>query len=168
MRFSLASFSLSLLISPTFAVLYGDESYGDLDGKFWSFYSGGVAVIDPETCSIENVITTDNSGLSLPAGWSDGIYMQYFPQEGDGHSHNIRPHIENDLKGYVLINSRINRDNDTGDTVSDVYIFNTETKEVESVVEVGPRVVHSYGIHNRYVIQIFPYTTLNMFSYLVT
>jgi len=141
MRFSLASFFLVAV--PSFlpavsAVLYGDEGYAHLDGKFWAFYSGGVGVIDPESCSIETTIALDNSGQPLPAGWSDGIYMQYFPEDSD-----------EELKGYILINSRINRENSLGDSVSDVYVLNTKDRKVEAIIETGPRIVHSYGVHNR-------------------
>ena len=136
MRFSLAHAlaGLASLVVPTGAVLYGDELYGHLDGRFWTFYSGGIAVIDPDTCSIDATITTDNSGQPLPAGWSDGVYMQY--QDGG------------DLAGYILINSRINRDTATGQK-GDAYVVSTTANQVEAVVEVGPRVVHSYAVHNR-------------------
>ena len=112
-----------------------------------------MAIIEPETCIINKTVTEDGAGQPLPTGWYDGIYMQYFPEdetgrrlhEGhddhDGHDH---------LTGYLLINSRDDRENDVGDPVADVYIFNTEEATVQSIVEVGPRVVHSYGIHNRY------------------
>ena len=144
MRFSFATLALSLIAAPATAVLYGDEGYSHLDGKFYAFYSGGVAVIDPVTCKIDSTITEDSEGEPLPGGWSDGIYMQYYAEEQRRLDHGAGA-----IKGYVLINSRINRDNDLGDTVSDVYVFNTKERKVEAIVEVGSRVVHSYGVHNR-------------------
>ena len=73
--------------------------------------------------------------------------MQLFPEDEPGR----RLHDSDDIHGYLLINSRDDRENDVGDPVGDVYIFNTEDAKVESIVEVGPRAVHSYGVHNRYV-----------------
>jgi hypothetical protein len=141
MRLSLskALFALAAAsgVSISKAVLYGDENYLDLEGRFWSFYSYGVAIIDPDTCAIEKTITKDNDGNDLPEGWNDGIYMQKAKTDDEG------------FEGYVLINSRVDRTNATGDRVSDVYILSTSTEEVEAVVEVGPRVVHAYGVHNR-------------------
>ena len=141
------------LIAKASAVLHGDEGYADLDGKFYAFYSGGVAIIDPETCEIDKTITQDAAGQPLPTGWYDGIYMQLYPEDNDSgrRLHEGHDHGDDNLKGYVLINSRDDRENDVGDPVADVYIFNTAEATVESIVEVGHRAVHSYGIHNRYV-----------------
>lgn len=145
--FSLACFLLPSLFSTVGAVLYGDEGYAHLDGKFYAFYSGGIGVIDPETCTIETTISLDNSGQPLPAGWSDGIYMQHFPEDDEQRR---MAHGDGELKGYILINSRINRQNSLGDIVSDIYVINTEDRKVETIIEAGPRIVHSYGVHNRY------------------
>jgi hypothetical protein len=128
----------------TDAVLYGDENYLDLpNGRFWAFYSGGVALINPDTCVIENTITQDNEGMELPEGWSDGIYMQYHKREA-GVS---QSELDEGIEGYVLINSRIDRTNSAGDRVSNIYVFGSVSEKVESIIEVGPRVVHGYGIH---------------------
>lgn len=130
----------------THAVLYGDEQYLDIpDGRFWAFYSGGVAIINPESCAIESTITEDNEGNPLPEGWSDGIYMQYHKRE-EGVS---QAELAEGIEGYVLVNSRIDRTNSAGDRVSDVYVFGSVSEKVESVIEVGPRVVHGYGVHRQ-------------------
>lgn len=148
MKLPLAALALSLLFSASHAVLYGDEGYADSDGKFWAFYSGGIAVIDPDTCQVEKILSVDNSGAPLPDGWSDGIYMQY-NGETDSSRRRRRYLAQEDTEQYILINSRINRENDAGDTVSDVYVIDTIAREVKAVVETGPRIVHSYGVHNR-------------------
>jgi hypothetical protein len=164
MRFSLTCFLLPSFFSTIAAVLYGDEGYAHLDGKFYAFYSGGIGVIDPETCSIETTITLDNSGQPLQAGWSDGIYMQYFPED-DGRRR--MAHDGEELKGYILINSRINRQNSLGDLVSDIYVINTEDRKVETLIETGPRIVHSYGVHNRYD-AISPFSCQRLSSQILT
>jgi hypothetical protein len=124
------------------AVLYGDEGYADLDGKFYTFYSGGVAVVDPTTCKIDVNITEDDSGQALPAGWSDGIYMQLYPESrrlhATGKDHDHDHDHDHELKGYVLINSRITRENVVGDPVSDVYVFNTEEQKVDQLWKLDP------------------------------
>jgi DNA-binding beta-propeller fold protein YncE len=145
MRFSLAALALSLLSCSSNAVLYGDEGYAVSDGMFWAFYSGGIAVIDPDTCKVETTLSVDNSGAPLPASWSDGIYMQY---DGQVESRRRRS-LAHNAEQYILINSRINRENDAGDAVSDVYVIDTKTREVTAIVETGPRIVHSYGVHKR-------------------
>jgi hypothetical protein len=73
---------------------------------------GGVAVVSPTTCKI-NAITEDDSGQALPAGWTDGIYMQLYPGirrlHATGKDHDSDHDSDRELKGYVLINSRITR-----------------------------------------------------------
>jgi len=137
MKFSQAALCIlasATLPSCTQAVLYGDEQYLDVPGgKFWAFYSGGVAIVDPETCNIEKKITQDHEGKDLPGGWSDGVYMQYDGSSG--------------LEGYVMINSRINSENAQGDPVSSVIALSSTERKVVSTIEVGHRVVHSYGVH---------------------
>lgn len=119
------------LLKPTEAVLYGDEIYQDVaGGKFWAFYTEGIAVVDPETCSIETLITTDHNGEALPNAFNDGVYMQ----------------SEDDTEGYILIGSRVDETNALGDTVSHMYAISTTQRKVLSKAEVGPRVVHSYGV----------------------
>ena len=103
------------------AVLYGDEIYQDVaGGKFWAFYSEGIAVIDPESCSIETTITKDHNGDGLPNSWNDGIYMQY-----------------GDDKGYVLIGSRVDETNALGDIISHMYAISTKDRTVLTKTEVG-------------------------------
>jgi len=117
--------------STTNAVLYGDEIYQDVaGGKFWAMYTEGVAVIDPESCSIEATITTDHNGDPLPNAFNDGVYMQN----------------KDNTEGYVLIGSRIDETNVLGDTVSHMYAFSTTERKAISKAEVGPRVVHSYAV----------------------
>lgn len=119
-------------LSPAKAVLYGDEIYLDVPGgKFWAFYTEGVAVIDPETCQIETTITSDHLGDALPNAFNDAIYMQ----------------SKDDKEGYVLVGSRVDETNAVGDTVSHMYAISTTTRKVISKAEVGPRVVHSYGVY---------------------
>jgi len=114
------------------AVLYGDEIYQDIPGgKFWAFYSEGVAIIDPESCEIETTITQDHNGDKLTTGWNDGVYMQS---------------PKND-EGYVMIGSRVDETNELGDVVSHAYAISTTDRKVVAKTEVGPRVVHSYGVY---------------------
>jgi len=114
------------------AVLYGDEIYQDIPGgKFWAFYSEGIAIIDPESCDIETTITQDHNGDKLPTGWNDGVYMQS---------------PSND-EGYVMIGSRVDETNELGDVVSHAYAVSTTGRKVVAKTEVGPRVVHSYGVY---------------------
>jgi len=114
------------------AVLYGDEIYQDIPGgKFWAFYPEGIAVIDPETCKIETTITQDHNGDKLPTGWNDGVYMQ----------------SPNNDEGYVMIGSRVDETNELGDVVSHAYAVSTTDRKVIAKTEVGPRVVHSYGVY---------------------
>jgi len=114
------------------AVLYGDEIYQDVPGgKFWAFYSEGIAVIDPESCRIETTITQDHNGDKLPTGWNDGVYMQ----------------SPNNDEGYVMIGSRVDETNALGDVVSHAFAISTTNRKVIAKTEVGPRVVHSYGVY---------------------
>jgi hypothetical protein len=109
-------------IPTTSAVLYGDEQFGDVTGgKFWAFYNGGIAVIDPATCAIEKTITTDHDGEPLPTSWNDGVYMQ----------------TQDATEGYVMIGSRVDETNDLGDVVSHAYAVSTTARRVVSKVEVG-------------------------------
>ncbi|CAB9524490.1 Inherit from COG: 40-residue yvtn family beta-propeller repeat protein [Seminavis robusta] len=131
MRFS--SFCmLGLLASKTQAVLYGDEQFGDLPGRFWAFYSEGIAVIDPESCSIETTITKDHEGKALPTSWNDVVYMQY-DNEGT-------------LEGYVMAGSRVDYSNELGEPVSDAYAISSTDRKVVDTVQVGPRGVHTYAV----------------------
>ena len=108
--------------STTNAVSYGDEIYQDVaGGKFWAMYTEGVAVIDPESCSIEATITTDHNGDPLPNAFNDGVYMQN----------------KDNTEGYVLIGSRIDETNVLGDTVSHMYAFSTTERKAISKAEVG-------------------------------
>lgn len=114
------------------AVLYGDEIYQDVPGgRFWAFYTGGIAVIDPETCSIESTIEEDHSGDPLPNAFNDGVYMQ----------------SRDNSEGYILIGSRVDETNAMGDAISHMYAISTTQRKVISKGEVGPRVVHSYGLY---------------------
>lgn len=104
------------------AVLYGDEQYGDVSGgKFWAFYSGGIAVIDPSTCTIEETIVSDHDGNPLPTSWNDGVYMQ----------------TSDDDEGYIMIGSRVDETNALGDVVSHAFAVSTTLRKVVSKVEVG-------------------------------
>ena len=108
--------------SSTNAVLYGDEIYQDVEGgKFWAFYSQGVAVIDPESCSIETTITQDQNGDLLPNAFNDAVYMQ----------------SKDSTEGYVLVGSRVDETNAFGDTVSHMYAFSTTERKAISKAEVG-------------------------------
>jgi len=119
-------------LSPAKAVLYGDEIYADVPGgKFWAFYTEGIAVIDPETCQIETTIDVDNNGEPLPNAFNDGIYIQN----------------KDDSEGYILIGSRVDETNEMGDTISHMYAISTTERKVISKAEVGPRVVHSYAVY---------------------
>jgi len=133
MRTSAALLAVGLTTFPCVnAVLYGDEIYQDVPGgKFWAFYTGGIAVIDPETCSIETKIERDHNGENLPYAWNDGVYMQ----------------DANNSKGYVLIGSRVDETNAFGDVVSHMYAVSTGDRRVVTKAEVGSRVVHSYGVY---------------------
>jgi len=120
------------LTPTTKAVLYGDEIYQDIEGgKFWAFYSGGIAVIDPQSCLIETTITQDHNGEPLPGAFNDGVYMQ----------------SKNDEEGYILIGSRVDETNNLGDVVSHMYAVSTNDRKVITKAQVGPRVVHSYGVY---------------------
>lgn len=121
--------------SPSRAVLYGDEIYADVPGgKFWAFYTGGIAVIDPASCRIEDYITEDHEGRDLPLAFNDGIYMQN----------------SDDSAGYVLIGSRVDEtDPETGDTISHMYAISTTERKVISKAKVGYKAVHSYGVYPR-------------------
>jgi hypothetical protein len=131
----------------TNAVLYGDEGYLNIDdGRFWVFHSAGVSIVEPESCTIESNITSDMDGQDLPESWYDGIYMQYLVGE-DVERRNLEK--DGSYQGYVLINSGIDRSNSAGERVSDIYIFDTKKEQVESIVEVGPRPVHGYGVHRQ-------------------
>ena len=120
--FSTLLFGLSSWSSSVKAVLYGDEQFLDVeDGRFWAFYSEGIAVINPDTCEIEHTLTEDHEGKPLPLSWNDGVYMQ----------------SNTDGAGYIMIGSRVDRTNDLGDTVSDVYAISTTDLEVVDTIEVG-------------------------------
>jgi hypothetical protein len=119
------------LRAPTSAVLYGDEIYQDVEGgKFWAFYNEGVAIIDPESCSIEATITEDSNGDLLPNSFNDAVYMQ----------------SKDNKEGYVLVGSRVDETNEFGENVSHMHAFSTTQRKAISKAEVGPRVVHSYGV----------------------
>jgi len=123
---------LAALSTTSKAVLYGDEIYGNVEGgKFWTFYEGGVAIVDPEMCQVDKTITTYHNGESLPASFNDGIYMQ----------------DKTNKKGYVLIGSRVDETNELGEAYSHMYAFSTNDQTVITKAEVGPRVVHSYGVY---------------------
>lgn len=123
MRTSVAFLAVGLTTFPSAnAVLYGDEIYQDVPGgKFWAFYTGGIAVIDPETCTIESKIERDHNGENLPYAWNDGVYMQ----------------DTNNSKGYVLIGSRVDETNAFGDVVSHMYAISTTDRMVVTKAEVG-------------------------------
>ena len=109
-------------LSPAKAVLYGDEIYADVPGgKFWAFYTEGIAVIDPETCTVETTIDVDHEGQPLPNAFNDGIYMQ----------------SKDDKEGYILIGSRVDETNAMGDIVSHMYAVSTTQRKVISKAEVG-------------------------------
>jgi len=123
--------ALAAAALPTNAVLYGDEIYQDIaGGKFWAMYSEGVAIIDPESCTIEATITQDHNGEPLPNAFNDGVYMQN----------------KDNTEGYILVGSRVDETNVLGDTVSHMYAFSTTERKAISKAEVGPRVVHSYAV----------------------
>ena len=116
------SMSFALLCCFTDAVLYGDEIYQDIPGgKFWAFYSEGIAIIDPESCDIETTITQDHNGDKLPTGWNDGVYMQSSSND----------------EGYVMIGSRVDETNKFGDVVSHAYAVSTTGRKVVAKTEVG-------------------------------
>ena len=113
---------LAALSTTSKAVLYGDEIYGNVEGgKFWTFYEGGVAIVDPEMCQVDKTITTDHNGESLPASFNDGIYMQ----------------DKTNKKGYVLIGSRVDETNELGEAYSHMYAFSTNDQTVITKAEVG-------------------------------
>jgi hypothetical protein len=124
MRFSFSLALLGVLASKTQAVLYGDEQFGDVEGgRFWAFYSGGIAVIDPETCQIETTIKEDQEGKPLPDSWNDVVYMQY---DNAG-----------TLEGYVMAGSRVDYSNELGEAVSDVYAISSTERKVLETIPVG-------------------------------
>ena len=111
------------------AVLYGDEIYQDVPGgKFWAFYTQGIAIIDPESCTIETTIVTDHNGDDLPVSWNDGIYMQ-----------NAAAAVENggNNEGYIMIGSRVDETNALGDVISHAYAISTTDRKVVAKIEVG-------------------------------
>ena len=111
------------------AVLYGDEIYQDIPGgKFWAFYTQGIAIIDPESCTIETTIVTDHNGDDLPVSWNDGIYMQ-----------NAAAAVENggNNEGYIMIGSRVDETNALGDVISHAYAISTTDRKVVAKIEVG-------------------------------
>ena len=112
----------SALSSTANAVLYGDEIYQDVaGGKFWAFYTEGVAVIDPESCSIETTITSDHNNDLLPNAWNDAVYMQ----------------TRDNSKGMVLVGSRVDEQNEKGEAFSHMYAFDTVERKVISKSETG-------------------------------
>lgn len=118
-------------LAPSQAVLYGDEIYQDVPGgKFWAFYTQGIAVVDPETCTIEDLIEVDHNQEPLPTAFNDGVYMQ----------------SKDNSEGYILVGSRVDETNALGDKVSHMYAVSTTQRKVISKAEVGARVVHSYGV----------------------
>ncbi len=122
MKKSLLFLAATLASSTTNAVLYGDEIYQDVaGGKFWAMYTEGVAIIDPESCTIEDTITTDHNGDVLPNAFNDGVYMQN----------------RDNTEGYVLVGSRVDETNILGDTVSHMYAFSTTKRKAISKAEVG-------------------------------
>ncbi|MGK3739458.1 MAG: hypothetical protein ACI8RD_004672 [Bacillariaceae sp.] len=107
------------------AVLYGDEIYQDAPGgKFWAFYTEGIAIIDPESCTIETTITKDHNGDTLPISWNDGVYMQNTAVGGNN-------------EGYVMIGSRVDETNALGDVISHAYAISTTDRKVVAKTEVG-------------------------------
>jgi hypothetical protein len=107
------------------AVLYGDEIYQDIPGgKFWAFYTQGIAIIDPESCTIETNITKDHNEDDLPVSWNDGIYMQNTAVNGNN-------------EGYIMIGSRVDETNALGDVVSHAYAISTTDRKVVAKTEVG-------------------------------
>jgi len=129
LSFSLFSFLAACAPAPALAVLYGDEQFADVPGgRFWAFYTEGIAVIDPETCQIETTITQDQNGEPLPNSWNDVVYMQY------------------DDQGYVMAGSRVDYSNELGEPVSDAYAISTTERKVVDRIQVGPRGVHSYAV----------------------
>jgi hypothetical protein len=131
---------LALLVAPVCSTLYGDEQFGDIaGGRFWAFHGGGVSIVNPESCSVEETFTLDNTGKTLPDSWSDGVYME--DEDGDS---------------YVIINSGVTlfdgHENLEGGA-GEVLVFSTNPKHydnpVQSKVTVGGRPVHSYAIYTR-------------------
>jgi hypothetical protein len=124
--FPLALFLGVLAAKNSEAVLYGDEQFGDVEGgRFWAFYSGGIAVIDPETCQIETTIKEDQNGKPLPASWNDVVYMQY-----DNNEKGI-------LEGYLMAGSRVDYSNELGEAVSDVYAISSTDRKILETIQVG-------------------------------
>ena len=124
MRTSLSKLLLlaAASLSPSQAVLYGDEIYQDVPGgKFWAFYTQGIAVVDPETCTIEDLIEVDHNQEPLPNAFNDGVYMQ----------------SKDNSEGYILVGSRVDETNILGDKVSHMYAVSTTQRKVISKAEVG-------------------------------
>jgi hypothetical protein len=139
------SFLLAVAVNAivAFGSLFGDELYENVpDGRFWAFYPGGVAIVNPDSCEVENTITQDHEGKPLP-GWYEGAYMQYHKREAGVTEAELAEGIE----GYVMLTPDINGNNSAGEEVGLVYVFGSVSEKVESVVEIGPYPVYSFGVH---------------------
>jgi len=147
MKLSLALSSLLISLSrKTEGVLYGDEQFGNIEGgRFWVFNSNGVAIVNPDTCKVEETITSDLEGGLLPGRWYDGIYMENCPEEENP---------KTKCKKYIAINSAITLSDTHGEApgAGEVIFFDVDKVAAVSRVIVGPRPVHSYGVytHNEY------------------
>lgn len=154
----LALYFLAALVAttPSDAVLYGDEQYGDIiGGRFWAFNSRGVSIVNPETCKVEKTISSDSEG-NLPNSWYDGVYMEHcLPRSNLAERRHLLhspSEVDNgDCKQYVIINSAVTVSDTHGEDAGsgEVIIFDVEKQEVASRVLVGPRPVHSYGVYTR-------------------
>jgi hypothetical protein len=135
------------LPSSNVAILIGDEHFQDLEGRFWAFYAGGVAVVNPTTCQVETDITVDGRGIALPtSGWNDGVYIQYNNQQ-TGASPGATPVVPPELEGYILVNARTEVNNSIDEPASEVYIFDTQARKMINRVTVGLNSTTAYAIH---------------------
>eukprot|EP00339_Tiarina_fusa_P021628 CAMPEP_0117047064 /NCGR_PEP_ID=MMETSP0472-20121206/32533_1 /TAXON_ID=693140 ORGANISM="Tiarina fusus, Strain LIS" /NCGR_SAMPLE_ID=MMETSP0472 /ASSEMBLY_ACC=CAM_ASM_000603 /LENGTH=648 /DNA_ID=CAMNT_0004759637 /DNA_START=63 /DNA_END=2009 /DNA_ORIENTATION=+ len=138
------------------SVLYGDEQYGDIEGgRFWAFTSAGIAIVNPESCSVEKTITKGPDGSFLPSQWYDGIYMEKQTSLKASNDRRSLSHPEKEA-GLVMINSGITVEDgheNPGGGTGEVYTISADPKDydnaVKSVVKVGGRPVHSYGVYTR-------------------
>lgn len=132
------------LLPTTFAVLHGDEQFGEIPGgRFWAFHSAGVSIVDPDQCRVEHSITKDHQDEYLPDAWNDGVYME----------HSVTGH------GYVLINSGITKDDTDGASADggtgEVLVFSTNPQHkyqdrhspVLSRIQVGGDPWNAYGVY---------------------
>lgn len=139
-------FVLTALVPSTVAMLIGDEHFQDLEGRFWAFYAGGIAIVNPETCQIETEILVDGRGDKLQTdGWNDGVYIQYNNQQTGAATPPAG--VTPKLKGYIVINTRTYVNNSDGMPASEVYIFDTEERRMINRVDVGLNVTSAYAIH---------------------